>query len=120
MKHGHLQGIESAPGNTHIATLPRRPRVAGEPRNYLQTVSLLLFGILAIGRNSLAGAESADIDARADIPAASEVREDSVIARGHCIVFSIGGVFEDGGEFIARFRAVGHVESGGKGNAIFL
>src|ERR1700685_3661897 len=101
MKHGHLQGIESAPGNTHHADVAVRPRLAGEPRNYLQTVSLLLFGILAIGRNSLAGAESADIDARADVTAASEVSEDSVVARGHCVIFSVGMVFEDRRKFLA-------------------
>src|SRR5580658_9503067 len=109
MKHGHLQGIESAPGNAHHSDVAVRPRLPSEPGDYLQTVRLFLLGILAVGGNSFAGAEAADVDASADVTAASEVGEDPVVTRGHGIIFSVGVVFEDGGKFLVRFRAVRHV-----------
>src|SRR5580692_429603 len=119
MKHSHLQRIESAPRNTHHPHVAVRPGLPGEPGNYLQTVSLLLFGIFAVGRNSLAGAETANIDTSANVAATSEVREDSVVARGHGVIFSVWLVFEDCREFLIWFRKVRHVQSDGKTDAVF-
>src|SRR5580692_7126254 len=101
MKHRHLQGIETAPGNAHHPDVAVRPRLAGEPGDYLQTVRLFLLGILAVGGNSLAGAEAADVDASADVAAASKVSEDGVVARGHGVVLPVGVVFEDRGKLLA-------------------
>src|SRR5580692_1293236 len=119
MKHSHLQRIESAPGNAHHPHVAVRPWLPGEPGNYLQTVSLLLFGIFAVGRNSLAGAETANIDTSADVAAASEVSVDSVVASGHGVIFSVGLVFEDGREFLIWLHTVRHVQSDGKAQAVF-
>src|ERR1700674_1487028 len=110
MKHRHLQRIESAPGNTHHPDIAVRPSLSSQPGNYLQAVGPLLLGILAVGGRSLACTETANIHASADVTAAREVGVDSVVARRHGVIFSVGLVLEDGGEFLAWFSAVRHVQ----------
>ena len=83
--HGHLQGVEAAPGDAHHSHVAVGPGLVRQPGNDLQAVELLLLGILAIGGNALAAAEAADVDAGADVSAAGEVgvRASSRARRSH-------------------------------------
>src|ERR1700690_231714 len=119
MKHSHLQRIEPAPGNPPHPAVALRPRLPSQPGNHLQTVRLLLFGIFAVGGNSLTCAETANIHASTYVATVGKIRVNLVVTRSHGVIFSVGLVFEDGGEFLAWFSGVRHVQSSGKAHAVF-
>src|SRR5580692_3097679 len=119
MPHRHLQRCESAPGNAKHAHASVRPTLVRQPIDDLLAVDLLLLGIFALRRHAFTAAETANVNAHADVSAPREIRMPGIIAGRRPIIFAIRQVFEQGGELLSRLRAVGHVEGGGKANTIF-
>ena len=81
-------------------------------------VELLLLGIFAVGGRAFTGAEAADIDADTDVSAGGEPGVNGIVAGGGGVVFAIGEILEEGGEFFSRLGVVGHIESGGEADAV--
>src|SRR5260370_38917579 len=81
-------------------------------------IELFLLGIFAVGRLAFTGAEAADVDADADVSAGGKPGVDRIVARGGSVVFAIGEIFEESGEFLAGLRVAGHVESRGGVDAV--
>ena len=100
--HGHLQRIESAPGDAHHANVSVRPRLMRQPGDDLQAVELLLLRVFAAGGNAFAGAEAADIDAGAHVSAAHEVGVQFVVPLGGAVVLAIRVILEDRREISRR------------------
>src|SRR5262249_14980948 len=105
----HLDRVKSAPRDPKHSYIPVGPRLMGEPCDYLLSVALLLFGILAVSRSAFTVAKTADVDTRADISSTREVCVFRIVAGGHGIIFSVGQVVEQGGKLFARLCAVRHV-----------
>src|ERR1043165_3667897 len=89
-----------------------------QPRDDLQGVELFLLGIFAICWYSLAAAKAADVDACTNVTTTGKVGVQGIITRGGPIIFPIGGVFEHGGEFIARLSSIWHVQLDREADAI--
>ncbi len=118
MTHGHLDGVEASPGNAEHSHFAGGPGLSGQPGDDLFSVELFLLGIFAVGGRAFARAEAADIYADADVSAGGEPGVDGIVAGGGGVVFAIGEIFEQGGEFFAGLGFAGHVESGGEADAV--
>src|SRR5689334_9254547 len=84
----------------------------------LLAIDLLLFRILPSSGSAFTGTESADVNAYADVAATSEVGVLRIVARGGSVVFAVGQVFEQRGELVGWFGAVGHVQGDGETDAV--
>ena len=118
MTHGHLDGVEASPGNAEHSHFAGGPGLSGQPGDDLFSVELFLLGIFAVGGRAFARAEASDIDADADVSAGGEPGVDRIVAGGGGVVFAVGEIFEEGGEFLAGLGVAGHVESGGEVDAV--
>ena len=77
-----------------MPTLPVAPGLRGEPRDDLETVQLLLLGVLVLDDPAgVAGA--ADVDADAAVAVAGEPAHLLVVARLRPVAQPVGQVFED-------------------------
>src|SRR6516164_3062648 len=84
--HRHLKCIEAAPRDTEHADVAIRPWLDSEPVNDLFGVELFLLGVLAIGGDALARAESTDVDPRADIATMGEISVLGVVSGGGAVI----------------------------------
>src|SRR5271156_5842487 len=89
MKARELDGIESAPGNSHHANAASGPRLLREPVDNFESIVLLLIGIFAIRRLTFARACAADVDSRDDIATTDFVRVQLPIAGESPIILTI-------------------------------
>src|SRR5579862_358394 len=118
MAHGHLQRCKTSPGNPKHPHIAVRPRLVRQPGNHLLSIHLLLLGIFAFGWYSFTGAESANINAHANISPPREISMLRIILRRRSIIFSVRQIFEQGGELLASLRSIRHVKSSCQPHAI--
>src|SRR5208283_3532497 len=111
-------GIEPAPGDSEHSNFAVRPGLTGEPGDDLFAVELLLLRVFAVGGRAFARAKAADVYARADVSAGCEIAMDRIVAGRGGVVFTIGKVFQQGGEFFARLGVVRHIERSRKPDAV--
>src|SRR5690348_7803831 len=100
MAHSHLKRVEPAPGDANPPNISVRPGLMSQPGYDLLAVGLLLLRIFALGRNTFACAEAADINASAHVAAAGKVSMLRIITRSSAIVLAIGKILEQCGEFL--------------------
>ena len=123
MQMGHLNGVESAPGNSHHADVAVGPWLLRKPIDYFEAVFLFLIGVFAVGRIAFACAGAADVHARGYVAASHEIGMQLPVAGQGPVVFAIGQVFEDGWKLpfvVCAFEwAIRHVEIYCKVDAVF-
>ena len=119
MAHGHLNRVESSPGNAEHAHVVARPGLRGKPGDDLLAIELFAFGIFAVRGNALAGAEAADVHPYADISSSGEIGVDGIVPRSGGVVLAVGEIFEQGGKFFAGLRSVGHEKSGRQAHTVW-
>ena len=110
MTLGHLDRVESAPGNSHHAYVAVGPGLLRKPIDHFQPVLLLLVRVFAVRRAAFACAGAADIDASRNVTSPHPIQVQVPVARKGPIVFPVWQVFENGGKLVLRLRAVRHIE----------
>src|SRR5690348_9666593 len=116
MPHGHLDGIEAAPGYAEHADTAVRPGPSREPGDHLLAIFLLLCRVLARRRGAAAVAETPDVDPYADVAMTGKVAVRRVV--GRIIVLAIRQVLEKRRQALSRTQVRGQVQSRGKLHAI--
>src|SRR6202012_5545345 len=88
--HGHLNGVESAPGDAEHSDVTVRPRLLGQPRDYAVATFLFLLRDLARLYGALTVTKTPDVYSHPDITVAREVGVMAVVLHQLIVVFSVG------------------------------
>src|SRR5271155_3874154 len=102
MPHRHLQCGETSPRDTEHSYVSVRPWLMSQPRDYLLSIQLLLFGIFALRRGTLACAKTSNINAHAHVAAMRKIGVLRIISGRCSVVLPIRQIFQQDRELLSR------------------
>jgi hypothetical protein len=82
-------------------------------------IQLLLLGILALGRGTLACTKATDVYANTHVASTCKVDVLRIIACGRAIILAVWQILQQSRKLFLRLGVVGHVKSCGQPNTIF-